>query len=98
MNTLPELLTRIDERRDHALHMTRIRRGLSHYSLADACRERSVDVRAMYRATDRGNPTIKTIHKLSSAIGVSVSWLLCGDLHEIDWLDEGESQNTEKRG
>tara|TARA_R100001443_G_scaffold75063_1_gene82702 strand:- start:379 stop:666 length:288 start_codon:yes stop_codon:yes gene_type:complete len=93
MSGLPEWLSRIDERRDHALHMTRIRRGLSHYSLADACRERKCDVRAMYRVTDRGNPTVKSLLRLSGAVGVTFEWLISGDLHDIDWLDH----NTEER-
>ncbi len=68
----------IEDRKNAALAQHRRRCGLTHYTLADACREQGECIRSMNRVTKRDNPTIKSISRLASVLGVSLEWLLSG--------------------
>lgn len=82
---LAGLLANVEARTAEALHMKRQRRGLTHFTMTDACREAGECERTMWRVTSRGNPTLRTLVRLAKTLGVTVEWLLGGDGDGVEW-------------
>lgn len=86
-----EMQARIEMRKQAALRAFRARSGLMYYSMADACRRSGESPQAMYRVTQRGNTTLKSVSRLATTLGVTVEWLLAGDEEKIQWAKKAES-------
>lgn len=75
---LADMLAGIELRKRSALTKRAESLGVESLSLADACWVASESVRAMYRVTTRGNPTLRSVVRLASVLEVSPEWLLTG--------------------
>jgi len=75
----------VSDRIEEVLHVTRKRRGLAHFRLTDACRESGESVRSLYRIKNRENTSVRSLVRLACALGVTVRWLVAGDIDSIEW-------------
>ena len=80
---LAGLLASVEARTAEALHMKKQERGLTHFTMTDACREAGECERTMWRVTSRGNPTLRTLVRLAKTLDVRVEWLLGGN--GVEW-------------
>ena len=80
-----KFLADVSRRTDEVLHSIRRNRDLAHYRLTDVCRESGESVRSLYRIKNRENTFIRSIARLAFALGVTMEWLVAGDINNIQW-------------
>ena len=80
-----KFLADMSRRTDEALHAIQRNRDLAHYRLTDVCRESGESVRSLYRIKNRENTSIRSIARLAFALGVTMEWLVAGDINNIQW-------------
>jgi len=84
------LVADIEKRKEECLHQIKQRHDYHMYTLSDACRESGESYESIRRILRSDNPTVCSLERVARVLGVTLRWLLCGDVSRIEWRADND--------